>query len=123
MVLDASVHLIGPDGTRVMPLVEFYKLDGMTRNVLQPGEFMLKITLPDDVADWTGSYRKLRVRDSWISQRQAQLRQHGKKAIGQPLGLLRLHWKVFQEDMILKLQNLMAMSRQFVMRYSNPPNL
>ena len=59
MVLDATVHLIGPNGSREIPIVEFYQLDGMTRNVLQPGEFMLKVTLPDDVADWTGSYLSL----------------------------------------------------------------
>lgn len=65
MVLDARVHLIGPNGERDMPITEFYQLDGMTRNVLQPGEFMLKVSLPDDVADWTGAYRKLRLRDTW----------------------------------------------------------
>ena len=65
MVLDARVHLIGPNGERDMPITEFYQLDGMTRNVLQPGEFMLKVTLPDDVSDWTGAYRKLRLRDTW----------------------------------------------------------
>ena len=65
MVLDAIVHLIGPKGARQMPLTEFYQLDGMTRNVLQPGEFMLKVTLPEDVSEWVGSYRKLRLRESW----------------------------------------------------------
>ena len=65
MVLNATAHLIGPNGARSMLLHEFYQLDGMTRNVLQPGEFMLKVTLPDDAANWIGSYRKLRVRESW----------------------------------------------------------
>ena len=65
MVLNATAHLIGPNGPRSMPLHEFYQLDGMTRNVLQPGEFMLKVTLSDDAGDWVGSYRKLRVRESW----------------------------------------------------------
>tara|TARA_B100000287_G_scaffold432070_1_gene490599 strand:+ start:462 stop:1406 length:945 start_codon:yes stop_codon:yes gene_type:complete len=65
MVLNATVHLIGPNGSREMLLHDFYQLDGMTRNVLQPGEFLLKVTLPDDVSDWVGSYQKLRVRDSW----------------------------------------------------------
>lgn len=65
MVLDATVHLIGPNGIREIPIIDFYQLDGMTRNVLQPGEFMLKVTLPDDVSEWTGSYRKLRLRESW----------------------------------------------------------
>ena len=26
---------------------------------------MLKVTLPDDVSDWTEPYRKLRLRDTW----------------------------------------------------------
>jgi 4-hydroxybenzoyl-CoA reductase subunit beta len=65
MVLDAIIHLIGPEGGREMPLHDFYKLDGMTRNVLGPGEFVLKITLPDDAGQYTGSYQKLRVRESW----------------------------------------------------------
>jgi CO/xanthine dehydrogenase FAD-binding subunit len=37
----------------------------MKKNVLQPGEFMLKVTLPKDSFDYTGSYQKLRVRESW----------------------------------------------------------
>ena len=65
MVLNATAHLIGPNGSRSVLLHEFYQLDGMTRNILQPGEFMLKITLPDDVSEWVGSYQKLRVRESW----------------------------------------------------------
>ena len=37
----------------------------MKKNVLEEGEFLLKVTLPDDAAKRTGSYQKLRVRDSW----------------------------------------------------------
>jgi len=65
MVLDASVHLIGPNGERVMPLSEFYQLDGMKKNVLEKGEFLLKVSLPKESMDRVGSYQKLRVRDSW----------------------------------------------------------
>tara|TARA_B100000767_G_scaffold64292_1_gene60495 strand:- start:2850 stop:3815 length:966 start_codon:yes stop_codon:yes gene_type:complete len=65
MVLGASVHLIGPNGERVMPLSEFYQLDGMKKNVLEKGEFLLKVTLPKDSMKRIGSYQKLRVRDSW----------------------------------------------------------
>ena len=39
----------------------------MTRNVLQPGEFMLKVTLPDDVSDWTG-LSKTQAMDTGISR-------------------------------------------------------
>ena len=65
MALGAEVTLIGPDGNRVMPLEEFYQLDGMKKNVLQRGEFMLKVTLPKDAYDYEGSYQKLRLRESW----------------------------------------------------------
>ena len=48
MVLGASVVLVGPSGQRTLPLAEFYQLDGMKKNVLQPGEFLLKVQLPED---------------------------------------------------------------------------
>ena len=65
MVLGASVVLIGPQGERTLPLQEFYQLDGMKKNVLEPGEFLLKVVLPKDVMTREGCYQKLRVRDSW----------------------------------------------------------
>ena len=65
MALGANFTLIGPKGERTMPLNEFYQLDGMKKNVLQPGEFMLKVTLPKDSFEYCGSYQKLRVRESW----------------------------------------------------------
>ena len=65
MALGAKVTLIGPKGERTMPLNEFYQLDGMKKNVLQPGEFMLKVALPKDSFEYCGSYQKLRVRESW----------------------------------------------------------
>lgn len=65
MVLNAEVHLIGPNGLRILPLSEFYQLDGMNKNVLAKGEFLLKVTLSKESAQRTGSYQKLRVRDSW----------------------------------------------------------
>lgn len=65
MVLGASVHLIGPNGERIIPLSEFYQLDGMKKNVLEKGEFLLKVSLPKESLKRVGSYQKLRVRDSW----------------------------------------------------------
>jgi 4-hydroxybenzoyl-CoA reductase subunit beta len=65
MVLGASVVLVGPNGQRTLSLSEFYQLDGMKKNVLEAGEFLLKVTLPEDALERTGSYQKLRVRDSW----------------------------------------------------------
>ena len=65
MVLNASVVLIGPEGERTLPLTEFYELDGMKKNVLQTGEFLLKVQLPKESMKRKGCYQKLRVRDSW----------------------------------------------------------
>jgi 4-hydroxybenzoyl-CoA reductase subunit beta len=65
LVLDADVELIGPSGARRLPLREFFQLDGITRNVLQPGEFLLMVHLPDAASSRQGAYRKLRVRESW----------------------------------------------------------
>ena len=65
MVLGASVVLMGPNGERTLPLNEFYQLDGMKKNVLEPGEFLLKVVLGKEAGQRAGSYQKLRVRDSW----------------------------------------------------------
>jgi CO/xanthine dehydrogenase FAD-binding subunit len=37
----------------------------MKKNVLEDGEFLLKVTLSKEAAGRTGSYQKLRVRESW----------------------------------------------------------
>ena len=37
----------------------------MKKNVLQPGEFMLKVSLPAAAFEYDGSYQKLRLRESW----------------------------------------------------------
>ena len=65
LVLNATIHMIHPSGTRSVPISEFFQNDGITRNVLREGEIVSHITLPDDVMEWQGNYQKLRVRDSW----------------------------------------------------------
>ena len=65
MVLEGIIHLIGPSGSREIPAEEFFQLDGITRNVLEEGEFVLKVTFPENVSSRVGSYHKLRVRESW----------------------------------------------------------
>jgi 4-hydroxybenzoyl-CoA reductase subunit beta len=105
MVLNATVHLIGPNGARSVLLHDFYQLDGMTRNILEPGEFMLKITLPDDVADWTGSYRKLRVRESWDFPEAGAAAAWKKGDRSTLKSCDDCTWRVFQEDTMKKLQS------------------
>jgi len=65
MCLDSQIHIVSPDGSRSLPLNEFFKLDGMTRNVLGPGELVTHITIPEDSANWVGDYQKLRQRKTW----------------------------------------------------------
>ena len=65
MCLDATIHLVSPRGTRSLPLSEFFELDGMTRNVLERGELVTHVTLPEDSAEWNGDYQKLCQRNSW----------------------------------------------------------
>lgn len=65
IALDATIHLASPSGARSMPFAEFFQLDGMTRNVLKPGELVTNVTLPEDAQDWQGAYQKLRLRETW----------------------------------------------------------
>ena len=65
IALDATIHLASGAGARSMPFAEFFQLDGMTRNVLKPGELVTHVTLPDDAKDWGGGYQKLRLRETW----------------------------------------------------------
>ncbi|MAT48663.1 MAG: hypothetical protein CMA27_02400 [Euryarchaeota archaeon] len=65
MVLNAQIHLCGPDGSRNMPLSEFFELDGIKRNVLKQGEIITHLTISEDANNWKGDYQKLSLRDSW----------------------------------------------------------
>ena len=65
MVLEGVIHIIGPNGPREVPVDAFFELDGITRNVLKEGEFVLKVTFPEGVEHRVGAYKKLRVRESW----------------------------------------------------------
>ncbi len=65
IALDATIHLASASGARSMPFTDFFELDGMTRNVLKPGELVTHVTLPDDAKNWQGAYQKLRLRESW----------------------------------------------------------
>ena len=65
MVLDATIHLAGPDGVRSMLIADFYALDGMTRNVLKSDEFVTHVSLPNESDELNGDYQKLRLRESW----------------------------------------------------------
>ena len=65
MCLGATIHLANHSGTRSMPLSEFFKLDGMTKNVLEVDELVTHLSLSSDSQEWIGDYQKLRQRESW----------------------------------------------------------
>lgn len=65
IALDAIIHLASSTGARSMPFADFFELDGITRNVLKPGELVTHVTLPEDAKNWQGAYQKLRLRESW----------------------------------------------------------
>jgi xanthine dehydrogenase YagS FAD-binding subunit len=65
--LDATVQVIGPQGERTMPFLDFHRLPGDTPHIeteLKPGELITSVELPP--LDVAGSrYRKIRDRSSY----------------------------------------------------------
>jgi xanthine dehydrogenase YagS FAD-binding subunit len=65
-VLDAIVHLEGPEGRRSVPFGDFHRLpedQPQHDNTMRPGELITAIELPG--SDFTESYTYLKVRDRW----------------------------------------------------------
>ena len=66
--LDATLNIAGPRGTRSVPLSEFYVLpadDATKENVLEQGEFVTEVIIPEPAAGLRTSYRKERDRGAW----------------------------------------------------------
>jgi 4-hydroxybenzoyl-CoA reductase subunit beta len=51
-------------GRRDVPVTEFYRGDGIAKNVLEKGELILAIRLPEGASRLRAGYRKLRMRDT-----------------------------------------------------------
>jgi 4-hydroxybenzoyl-CoA reductase subunit beta len=64
LCLNADIEIVGPSGARRIPLREFYTGDGENYRRLLPKELVTRVFLPADSADYSGVYRKLRVRGS-----------------------------------------------------------
>ncbi len=64
LALDASIRLAGPSGVREIPMAEFYVNDGIARVAKAPGELVTGIHIPAASADWSGVYKKYRIRQS-----------------------------------------------------------
>src|SRR5499426_1062736 len=66
--LEATVHVQGPNGDRVIPIGDFHLLPGSTpdrETVLEPGDLVTHVTLPPPVAGSRQVYLKLRDRASY----------------------------------------------------------
>jgi xanthine dehydrogenase YagS FAD-binding subunit len=66
--LDATVHLLGPDGDRAIPIAEFYLLPGTTpdrETALRQGELITRVDVPRTRAATRSRYLKLRDRASF----------------------------------------------------------
>lgn len=66
VALDAVVEIMGPDGHRDMPLVDFHRLPGDTPDIetdLAPGELIVALRLPAASAALAGHARYLKVRE------------------------------------------------------------
>ena len=67
-VLEATIHVRGPNGERAIPIGDFHLLPGKTperETVLEPGDLITHVTLPPPVAGSKQVYLKLRDRTSY----------------------------------------------------------
>ncbi len=46
LALEADIQLVGPNGTRVIAANEFYTADGIKNTVLEPGELVVRVSIP-----------------------------------------------------------------------------
>jgi 4-hydroxybenzoyl-CoA reductase subunit beta len=64
LALEATVELAGPRGQREIPLAGLYVNDGLVRLTKAADEIVTAIHVPAASAGWSGTYRKLRIRQS-----------------------------------------------------------
>ena len=64
LVLGASVRLASPRGAREIPLAKFYVSNGLAWLAKSRQEIVTGISVPAASAGWSGTYKKLRVRQS-----------------------------------------------------------
>jgi 4-hydroxybenzoyl-CoA reductase subunit beta len=64
LCIGAEIEIAGPNGSRRIPLREFYTGDGENYRKLLSTELVTRVFLPAESADYRGVYRKLRVRGS-----------------------------------------------------------
>jgi xanthine dehydrogenase YagS FAD-binding subunit len=68
VALDATVHVVGPDGNRSVPLSDFHLLPGdhpEVETVLRSGELIAAVEIPASAMAARSEYRKVRDRSSY----------------------------------------------------------
>jgi xanthine dehydrogenase YagS FAD-binding subunit len=68
MAMDATIEMLGPEGSRSLPIAEFYRLPGDTPHHefnLHPGELVTAITVRKTPAGRRSTYHKIRDRESY----------------------------------------------------------
>jgi xanthine dehydrogenase YagS FAD-binding subunit len=68
VAMDASLELLGPTGSRTLPVADLYRLPGTTPHLeftLQPGEMIIAIVVPKTRAGRASTYHKIRDRESY----------------------------------------------------------
>ncbi len=84
MVINAKIALEGPDGSKEMPIENFFSGDGKAPLIKKPGEILTEIIIPKASADGISSYINFANRDSidfpivgtalWASEKEKQCR-------------------------------------------------
>lgn len=64
LVHGVEIDLVGPNGTRRIPLSEMYRNEGMNHLTLEPGELLTTVHLPKPDAGANSAYEKARIRGS-----------------------------------------------------------
>lgn len=64
LVYQAEIELVGPEGSRRIPLADLYENDGMAHLNLKEGELLTVIHLPKSLAGSPSRYEKARIRGS-----------------------------------------------------------
>jgi 4-hydroxybenzoyl-CoA reductase subunit beta len=61
LALEGDIHLLGPSGSRVVAVSDFYTADGIKNTVLEPGELVVRVSIPRRAAR-RSAFEKLRRR-------------------------------------------------------------
>ncbi|RXT20545.1 FAD-binding molybdopterin dehydrogenase [Rhizobium leguminosarum] len=68
LAMDASIEVLGPQGSRTLPVGDLYRLPGNTPHLeftLEPGEMITAIVVPKSPAGLRSTYHKIRDRESY----------------------------------------------------------